>query len=114
MLGPILIIIGAYWMWVVFHGKAGAMWNAITGNSGFDASLDNALGRINLGGGSGGGGGGNNSSSSRVTGNQPDSGTHMGIGPDGSIVTINKDYGSMTNEEKDAANNFAHQIGNVG
>lgn len=114
MLGPILIIAGVYWLWVVFHGKAGAMWNAITGNSGFDASLNNSLGRINLGGGSSGGGGGGTNASAKVTGNQPDSGTHMGIGPDGSIITINKDYGSMTGAEQDAANAFAHQIGNVG
>jgi hypothetical protein len=97
-------------MWVVFHGKASAMINAITGNSGFDSSLNNALGNLNLGSNSSSS---SSSSSSKVTGNQPDSGTHMGIDSDGNIVTINKDYGSMSDSEKDAANNFAHQIGNV-
>jgi hypothetical protein len=110
MIGPLLIIIGIYLITNVFRNKSGAIWNAITGNSGFDASLDalaSAIGPLHS---SGGGGGGGNS----VTGNQPDSGTHMGIDSNGNIITINKDYGSMSGEEQDAANNFAHQIGNVG
>jgi hypothetical protein len=89
------------------------MWDAITGDSGFSANLDaiaSAIGPLQGSGSSGGGGGGGKT----VTGNAADSGTHMGIDSSGNIVTINKDYGSMTNEEKDAANNFAHQIGNVG
>lgn len=37
-----------------------------------------------------------------------DSGSHQGIMSDGTIVTIQKTYANMTNEEKDAANAFAH------
>lgn len=118
MLGPILIITGLYWMWVVFHGKAGAMWNAITGDSSFSVTLDdlaNAVNPyINSKGGSGGGGGGGTSTSAPVSGNTTDSGTHMGIDSSGAIITINSSYGNMTNEQKDAANAYAHQIGNVG
>lgn len=113
MIGPLLIITGLYWMWALFHGKAGAMWNAITGNSGFSATLDDlakaTVPLIN----SGGGGGGGSKTSAPVSGNTADSGTHMGIDPSGNIITINSDYGSMSDSQKDAANAYAHQIGNV-
>lgn len=113
MLGPLLIIGGVFMLWVVFRGKSGAMWNAVTGDNSFTANLDaiaKAYPITSSGGGGGGGGGGGNKGSS----NAPDSGTHMGIDSNGNIITINKDYGSMSASEKDAANNFAHQIGNVG
>ena len=118
MIGPILIITGLYWMWVVFHGKAGAMWDAITGNSGFSVTLNdlaNAVNPyINSTGGSSGGSGGGGGSKNPVTANSVDSGTHMGIDSSGNIITINKSYGQMSPSEQDAANNYAHQIGNVG
>jgi hypothetical protein len=110
ILGPLFIIGGVFMLWIVFRGKSGAMWNAITGNSGFSANLDDiakAIGPLQ--------GSGNSSGSSKtVTGNQPDSGTHMGIDSSGNIITINSAYGNMTPEQKDAANNYAHQIGNIG
>lgn len=113
MIGPILIITGLYWMWVVFHGKADAMWNAITGNSGFNVTLNDlaaatipAINQSNSSTGTG--------KSPTVTGNQADSGTHMGIDSGGNIVTINSSYANMTPAQKDAANTYAHQIGNVG
>jgi hypothetical protein len=93
------------------------MWNAISGNSGFNVTLNDLANAVNPyinSSGSSGSQGAGNSSSSPVSGNSPDSGTHMGIDSSGNIITINKDYGSMTAAEKDAANNFAHQIGNVG
>jgi len=118
IIGPALILGGVFLLWVVIRGKSGAMWNAITGNSGFDVTLNDLANAVNpylkSGGGGGGGGGGSKTSGSTVTGNQADSGTHMGIDPSGNIITINKDYGSMTGAEQDAANNFAHQIGNIG
>lgn len=110
MLGPILIITGIYWMWVAWHGKAGPMWNAITGDSGFDSTLNN-LG-ISFSPQSKGSSQGS-SKSSPVSGNTPDSGTHMGIDSSGNIITINNSYANMTAAEKDAANAYAHQIGNV-
>lgn len=112
MIGPLLIIIGLYWFWVIWKGKAGAMWNAITGDSGFSANLDafaQQIGPLK----SDTVKGTNQSSSAPVSGNTSDSGTHMGIDSSGNIITINKDYGSMSPAEKDAANNYAHQIGNV-
>lgn len=39
-----------------------------------------------------------------------DSGSHMGIDANGDIVSINKAYNDMTNEEKDAANAFARKF----
>lgn len=117
ILGLVLIGGGVFMLWVVFRGKSGAMWDAITGNSGFDAKLDsfaNAINPASKGGGGGGGGGGGTSSSAPVSGNTTDSGTHMGIDPNGNIITINKAYGDMSASEQDAANAFAHQIGNVG
>ncbi|HEY7417556.1 MAG TPA: hypothetical protein VH593_20400 [Ktedonobacteraceae bacterium] len=112
-LGPALIFTGVFFLWIVFRGKSGAMWNAITGNSGFDADLNKIASAIPITS-SGGSGGGGSKSPAPVTGNQSDSGTHMGIDPGGNIITINSDYGSMTPEQKDAANAYAHQIGNVG
>lgn len=60
------------------------------------------------GGGSGGGGG-----SSRSNIAPPDIGTHQGVDASGNIVTINKAYGNMSEDEKDAANRFgrAHPNG---
>jgi hypothetical protein len=118
MIGPILILIGLYWFWVLWHGKAGAMWNAITGNNNFNVTLDQLANAVNpyLKGGSGGSSssGGSTSSSAPVSGNTPDSGTHMGIDSSGNIITINSTYGNMTGAEQDAANAYAHEIGNVG
>lgn len=117
MIGPILIVTGLFWMWCVFKGKSPAMWDAITGNQSFAANLDakaNAVAPKSSSGGGGGGGGGGSSSGNGVSSNAADSGVHMGIDSSGNIVTINSDYSSMTNEQKDAANNYAHQIGNVG
>lgn len=111
-LGPALILGGAFLLWIVFRGKSGAMWNAITGDTSFDVNLDklaSAVGPLGSSGGGGGGGGG-----SRASSNAQDSGSHMGIDANGNIVSIDKPYGSMTGEEKDAANAYAHQIGNVG
>jgi|SRR5215469_17228026 len=113
MIGPILIITGLYWLWVVWHGKAGAMWNAITGNSGFNVSLNDLANAVNpyingSGSSSSGGGSGNG-----VSANSSDSGTHMGIDPSGNIITINSTYANMTGAEQDAANAYAHQIGNI-
>lgn len=116
MIGPILIVTGLFWMWVVFKGKSGAMWDAITGNGNFASNLDakaNAVAPSTGSGGSGGGGGGS-SSGNGVSANSSDSGTHMGIDSNGNIITINSSYADMTSSQKDAANAFAHQIGNVG
>jgi hypothetical protein len=109
ILGPLLIIGGVFMLWIVFRGKSGAMWNAITGNSGFSADLSsfaNSIGPLQ-------GSSSSSKTSAPVTGNQSDSGTHMGIDPSGNIVVINKAYGNMSAAEQDAANNYAHQIGNI-
>jgi len=112
-LGPALIVTGVFFLWIVFRGKSGAMWNAITGNSGFEADLNKIASAIPITS-SGGGGGGGSKTSAPTSGNQADSGTHMGIDPSGNIITINSSYGNMSDSEKDAANAYAHQIGNVG
>lgn len=117
IVGLVLIVGGVFMLWVVFRGKAPAMWDAITGNSGFDAKLNSFADAINpksSGTGGGGGGGGSTGSKTTASANAPDSGTHMGIDSSGNIVTINSSYGNMTPDQKDAANAFAHQIGNVG
>src|SRR5215471_11910353 len=99
-LGLALIASGAFFLWVVFRGKSGAMWNAITGDNSFEADLNKIASAIPLkssGGRSGGSGGGG---SKQGSGNQADSGTHMGIDPGGNIITINSSYGSMSDSEK--------------
>jgi len=69
---------------------------------------------------SGGGGGGGSSGPSGSSGQQ-DSGSHMGIdtsgtetGTIGAVYTISSDYGSMSDQQKDDANAYAHAIGNIG
>jgi len=101
-------------LWVVFKGRSGAMWDAITGNSGFDAKLDSFANAISPTPSSPGGSGGSPGKSTSASANAADSGTHMGIDSSGNIITINSSYGDMTPDQKDAANAFAHQIGNVG
>jgi len=113
MFGPLLIVGGVFMLWVVFRGKSGAMWNALTGDTGFDASLNSFANAITPKPASTTSAA-NSAASGSVTGNAQDSGTHMGIDSSGNIVTINKNYGDMTDAEKDAANAYAHQIGNVG
>lgn len=113
MIGPVLIVTGLFWMWCVFKGKAPAMWDAITGNPSFSSNLD-AKAQAAAPSSGGGGGGGGSSKGGSGSGNASDSGTHMGIDSSGNIITINSSYGSMSNEQKDAANAYAHQIGNVG
>lgn len=110
MIGPLAIVIGLLGIWAVATGKAKNVLDAVT-SSGFSTSLDNALGNLNLSspaGASGAGGGHSSSGSAGV-----DSGSHQGIDPaTGLIVTIDKPYSDMTDAEKDAANNYAHQYPN--
>jgi len=89
------------------------MWDAITGNSGFSANLDQIANAVAPGGLGGGTSGSSKSGGSTSSANTADSGTHMGIDSSGNIITINSSYGNMTPEQKDAANAYAHQIGNV-
>lgn len=113
MIGPILIVTGLFWMWIVFKGKSPAMWNAITGSQNFAQNLD-AKAHAAAPKSSGGGSGGGTTKGQNVSANSSDSGVHMGIDSGGNIVTINSSYANMTPAQKDAANNYAHQIGNVG
>jgi hypothetical protein len=39
-----------------------------------------------------------------------DSGTHQGLDSSGNAYTINSTYGNMTDQQKNDANNFAHQM----
>lgn len=111
MIGPIVIVVGLLGLWAVVSGKASGVLDAIVG-SGFNASLDNALGNLNLSSASSApNSGGNSGSPSGSSGVGSDIGTHMGIDNQGNLIVINKAYGDMTDAEKDAANRFAHQQG---
>jgi hypothetical protein len=63
MLGPLLVVMGLLGVYAFFKGRSQQVLDAITQNS-FSASLDNALGNLNLGGGSSSGVGGSGSKSS--------------------------------------------------
>jgi hypothetical protein len=89
--GIVLILCGAFVLYQVLHGRLASAQPSSSPSSG--------------GGGGGGGGGGS-------SGN-PDSGSHAALGSDGTVYTINKGYGDMTDSEKDDANRYAHTIGNV-
>jgi hypothetical protein len=108
VIGPLLIGVGLLGLWALVKGKAGPLLDAIVG-SGFNTSLDNAIGNINLSSPNASTNSGGSSGSSGDS--SVDSGSHMGIDANGLVVTIDKAYKDMTDEEKDAANRFAHQNG---
>jgi hypothetical protein len=109
MIGPLLIGIGLLGFWALVSGKAGPVLDAIVG-SGFNTSLDNAVGNLNLSSASSSTGSGGSSNSSGGS-SGIDSGSHMGIDDSGNVITIDKAYGDMSDAEKDAANRFAHMMG---
>jgi hypothetical protein len=113
IVGPLLILGGVFMLWIVFKGKSGAMWNAITGNTGFDVTLNDVANAVNPYINNQGNSSQPSKSGAPVSANSMDSGTHMGIDSNGNIVTINSTYGDMTAAQKDAANAYAHQIGNI-
>jgi hypothetical protein len=90
--GIVLILCGAFVLYQVLHGRL--------------ASAQSSSAQSSAGAGGGGGGGGSDNSAA-------DSGTHQGLGSDGTVYTINADYGSMTDQQKDDANRYANTIGNV-
>lgn len=98
--GILLIVAGAFVLYAVVHGH-------LASPASSSASSSSASGGGGGGGGSGGGGG-------------ADSGSHQGIdltgavtGAVGTVYTIASNYGDMTDQQKDDANAYAHQIGNV-
>jgi hypothetical protein len=99
--GIVLVICGAFLIYEVLHSR-----------------LRSASGS---GGSSSGGGGGGSGSGGGDGGDGGDIGVHQGIdltgaitGGVGNVYTINSDYGSMSGQQQDDANAYAHQIGNVG
>lgn len=98
--------------WAMLGVGALLIWGALTGKgdkiiSALQMQLPTSKDTFNPGTGKDFGG---------KTGSTPpgtDSGTHQGIDANGNVITIDKPYGSMTDAEKDAANAFAHQIGNL-
>lgn len=98
--GILLIAAGAFVLYAVVHGHLA---------SPASSSASSSSGSGGGGGGSSGGGGG------------ADSGSHQGVdltgavtGAVGTVYTIASNYGDMTDQQKDDANAYAHQIGNVG
>lgn len=96
--GVLLIVAGAFVVYAVVHGHLASPSQSSAASSS-----------------SGGGPSGSSSSSST-----PDSGSHQGIdltgtvtGAMGTVYTIASSYGDMTDQQKDDANAFAHQVGNV-
>lgn len=96
--GVLLILCGAYLIYETLHSRTGSQQSSSSASSG------------------GGGSGGTSSSTSTA-----DSGKHQGIdltgaitGAVGSVYTIDAPYGGMTDQQKDDANAYARQIGNVG
>lgn len=90
MLGPLLVVIGLLGIYAVVKGKSSPVLDALTTNS-FSTSLENALGKLNLGAsasgnssssGSSSGGGGSSSGGGTSLYNVPI------VGPDGTAGTI--------------------------
>lgn len=110
MIGIALLGMGALLLWAAVTGRADAVMEALRLDlRAPDLTLPDWLG----GGGTGSGGGGSGSTGGGGGGGQ-DSGSHQGIDSSGNVITIDKNYGDMSDAEKDAANKYAHEIGNLG
>jgi len=100
MLGYAVIGAGALLIWIAATGKANVFLTALkvqlptAGAGNTIVQTPDKPGSISSGGGATIG----------------DSGSHMGIDADGNIITIDKPIANMTDEEKDAANAFAHKF----
>lgn len=95
--GVLLIVAGAFVVYAVVHGHL--------------ASPQSSPASSSPGGGTGGG------TKPSAT---PDSGSHQAIdltgaatGAIGTVYTIASNYGDMSDQQKDDANAYAHQVGNV-
>ena len=108
MLGLALLAVGAVCVWAAFTKRGDAVAKALQMNLPAAQKFDPTLPSTPLQPGTGSGKG---SSSGSASG---DSGSHMGIDANGNVYTIAKPYGSMSDQEKDDANKYAHQVGNVG
>ena len=102
MLALALLGFGALLLWAAFTGRGANVIGALNMNL---PGVSKQTGGASSDGTSGSGGGGQNAL---------DSGTHQGMTSTGDVYTINKSYGDMTDQEKDDANNYAHNIGNMG
>jgi len=109
MIGLALLGFGAVLIWAAFTRRGDNVLKALSINLPAAGAPPASGGNASSGGNDGGGG---THHGVMIPGD--DSGSHQGIDPSGNIITIPKDYGSMTPAEKDAANKYAHQIGNVG
>lgn len=103
MIGLAILAFGAVLLWAAFTKRGDAVLNALGVSLPAPDPPQQSI--ADAGGGSGGGGGSH-------SGGNPDSGSHAGLLPDGTIINIDKPYADMTDAEKDAANDYAHQIGN--
>src|SRR5437868_11853037 len=104
MIGLALLGIGAVLLWAALTGRADRVLTALSMS--VPAAVDKLTPPTTAG---------DNLPKTTASGSSgTDSGSHMGIDPNGNIIVINKDYGSMSAAEKDAANAFAHKIGNIG
>lgn len=104
MIGLAMLAIGAVLLWAAFTKRGDAIANALQLD--LQKTKGDAPSTTKSGGGSAASGG-----SSKVG---VDAGSHMGLDASGSAFVIDKPYGSMSESEKDAANRFAKQIGNLG
>lgn len=111
MLGIALLAMGAVLLWAAFTKRGDAIIDALKMN--LPAGIDFDPRDLGLGGGGGGSGGGGGGKSGGGGGGT-DSGSHMGIDANGNVYEIPKNYGDMSDQEKDDANDYAHNIGNLG
>lgn len=94
--GILLIVVGAFVLYAVVHGRLAPPVSSGSGSSG------------------GGGGGGSKS------GGGSDSGSHQAIdltgkatGTVGSVYTVSSTYGGASAQQQDDMNAFANQVGNL-
>lgn len=105
MLGLALLGIGSVLLWAAFTKRGDAVLAAL--NVDLPSAITYTPPTIQSSNGGG-------ESSTIHAANQTDSGSHMGLDSSGNVVTIDKTYGDMSDAEKDAANAYAHAIGNFG
>lgn len=102
MLGLALIAIGAVCLWAALTGRANNVLSALKMQLPV-VGEGNAIETPSTGGGD-----------SMPSASGGDVGQHSAMTSGGLVYVINKAYSDMTDAEKGDANNYAHQVGNLG
>jgi len=107
MIGLALLAVGAVCLWAAFTGRATNVLAALKMQLPTVGAGNTIVPTPTTGNSDG-------SSSPTDTSSSTDIGSHSAMTAGGLVYVINKAYADMTDSEKADANNYAHQINNLG